>query len=101
MTSYFDPTYGPQTPNVVHSMNSTIRAEQELSILNSSHEIWHLTIGERYKRNKMFLEHLGDGQIYNNYCLKQFSNTDWWAQRNVTRVADWFTVEVAQANNRL
>lgn len=101
VTCYSGPTYGHKTSNVVESMNNTLLEEHELSILDLLNEIWHLTMTERFKRYERSLKLLQNGQIYTDYCMKHLSNSNKWAQQNVSRVADRSTVEVTQANDRV
>lgn len=101
VTCFSGPTYGHKTSNVVESMNSTLREERELSVLDLLNEIWHLTMTQRFKQYERSIELLKSGQIYTDYCLKQLSNGERWAQKNVARMADRSIAEVTQANDRV
>lgn len=82
-------------------MNSTLREERELSILDLLNEIWHLTMAERFKQYERATELLKTGQIYTDFCMKHLTNSGKWAQKNVARIADHSTAEVTQANDRV
>lgn len=95
------PTFGHKTSNVVESMNSTLRAERELSVLDLLNEIWHLTMAERFKRFERATELLKRKQKYTDFCLKHLNHSSKWAQKNVARVGDRLRAEVRQANDRV
>lgn len=85
------PNFGHKMSNIVESMNSTLREECKLSILDLLNEIWHLTITQQFKQYERATELFTSGQIHTDFCLRHLTKSEKcekWAQKNVSRIGD-------------
>lgn len=106
VTAYLPPghqNFGHKTSNVVESMNSVLKDEWELSILDLLNEIWHFTMDQRFKRFSTACDLLEKHQIFTDFCLKQLLRSKCASRKNTLAVHMSSAVKgsVTQGNDRV
>lgn len=92
-------SYGHKTSNVVESMNSVLKSERGLSILELLNEIWHITIEERFQRYQKACK-TAQQQIHIDFCLSALVKSRQWAAKNTVRMSTATIGIVEQVNDR-
>ena len=89
--------YGQDTSNIVESVNHTLKAERELSIIELLNTIWHRVMNQRFERLQSASNPAG-GQLFTKFCLRLVGESRIWAGQNVVQMATNVNGRVTQPN---
>ena len=92
--------YGHDTSNIVESVNSTLKLDRELSIVELLNAIWHKVMSQRFDR---YQEAIGTGPaiLYTKFCTQLLGESRVWARQNIALMADEFHGHVTQPNGEV
>jgi len=89
--------YGHDASNIVESVNSSLKLDRELSIVELLNTIWHKLMGPRFDRYQS-ASSPGEGVVYTKFCTKTLGESRIWARQNIAQMADLMHGRVTQPN---
>lgn len=81
----------------MESVNSLLKLDRELSIVELLNSIWHKLMGQRFDRYQA-ASSPGEGVAYTKFCTMALGESRIWARQNVAQMADLTHSHVTQPN---
>lgn len=92
--------FGHDTSNIVESVNSTLKLDRELSIVELLNTIWHKLMGQRFERYQEAAA-TGPAILYTKFCTQLLGQSRIWARQNIALMADEVHGHVTQPNGEV